>query len=646
MRDSFIEGDPGALLCVEFYADEAADLPPRLAALEADLRAHGPRLPLRPRPRSADAGAHLGAARGGARPVDGDEGGRQVAVVRRGHRGAAGAAARLHRALPGHGARPRHHGRRLRPRVGGLPPRPAGDQPQDRGGRAAVRGAGQRRRRPRARIRRRALRRTRRRPGAQPVHPQDVRAGALRRLPDHQADLRSGRPVQSRQDRRRRADDRQPALRRRLRDAAARHPLRLRRVRRLRRRRRDVQRHRRLPQDDRGHDVPVVHGDARRAAHDARPRQRAAAGDGRPPRRGRAGRPRRLRDARPLPRVPRVQGRVPGRRRHGALQERVPRRLLAAARHQPRSAGARQRAGAGAARQRAGAALERRRTQRPRARARRAPRRHRPPAPAAGVSAPHAAGPRRRRRDRRRPRRCSSSTRSPTTTTPRLGVAALDVLAAAGAPAALARNGCCGRPQISKGLLGEARALAAGQRGAALRRRRGRASARLLRAELPLGRARGRAGAAARRGAPQGPASSPRPACCSRSTRPRGPRRCRSPPAPRACCCTGIATSGRWAWSRPPRRCSARIPGVDGRRTPRPAAAAWPARSATGAITTRCRRPSASGGCSRPCAGAADGTVVVAAGTSCRHQIHDFTGAEAVHPAVLLRSLLPEGSRT
>ena len=41
MRDSFIEGDPGALLCVEFYADEAEELPPRLQALEADLRAHG-----------------------------------------------------------------------------------------------------------------------------------------------------------------------------------------------------------------------------------------------------------------------------------------------------------------------------------------------------------------------------------------------------------------------------------------------------------------------------------------------------------------------------------------------------------------------------------------------------------------------------
>lgn len=41
LRDSFIEGDPGALLCIEFYADAATDLPPRLQALEADLRARG-----------------------------------------------------------------------------------------------------------------------------------------------------------------------------------------------------------------------------------------------------------------------------------------------------------------------------------------------------------------------------------------------------------------------------------------------------------------------------------------------------------------------------------------------------------------------------------------------------------------------------
>ena len=40
LRRSFIEGDPASLLCVEFYADRAEDLPPRLAALERDLREH------------------------------------------------------------------------------------------------------------------------------------------------------------------------------------------------------------------------------------------------------------------------------------------------------------------------------------------------------------------------------------------------------------------------------------------------------------------------------------------------------------------------------------------------------------------------------------------------------------------------------
>ena len=38
IRKSFIEGDPGATLCVEFYADRKEDLPPRLQALEENLR--------------------------------------------------------------------------------------------------------------------------------------------------------------------------------------------------------------------------------------------------------------------------------------------------------------------------------------------------------------------------------------------------------------------------------------------------------------------------------------------------------------------------------------------------------------------------------------------------------------------------------
>jgi Fe-S oxidoreductase len=38
LRESFITGDPASLLCVEFYADRAEDLPPRLDALERALR--------------------------------------------------------------------------------------------------------------------------------------------------------------------------------------------------------------------------------------------------------------------------------------------------------------------------------------------------------------------------------------------------------------------------------------------------------------------------------------------------------------------------------------------------------------------------------------------------------------------------------
>ncbi len=40
-RQTFIEGDPGALLCVEFYADLAEELPPRMQAVEHDLRSRG-----------------------------------------------------------------------------------------------------------------------------------------------------------------------------------------------------------------------------------------------------------------------------------------------------------------------------------------------------------------------------------------------------------------------------------------------------------------------------------------------------------------------------------------------------------------------------------------------------------------------------
>jgi FAD/FMN-containing dehydrogenase/Fe-S oxidoreductase len=43
-----------------------------------------------------------------------------------------------------------------------------------------------------------------------------------------------------------------------------------------------------------------------------------------------------------------------------------------------------------------------------------------------------------------------------------------------------------------------------------------------------------------------------------------------------------------------------------------------------------------------PAARALEGAVLVAAGTSCRHQVHDLARVDAVHPAVLLQSLLEE----
>jgi Fe-S oxidoreductase len=42
LRNSLIDGNPGSLLCVEFYADRSDELPPRLRALEDDLRSAHP----------------------------------------------------------------------------------------------------------------------------------------------------------------------------------------------------------------------------------------------------------------------------------------------------------------------------------------------------------------------------------------------------------------------------------------------------------------------------------------------------------------------------------------------------------------------------------------------------------------------------
>jgi FAD/FMN-containing dehydrogenase/Fe-S oxidoreductase len=224
---------------------------------------------------------------------------------------------------------------------------------------------------------------------------------------------------------------------------------------------------------------------------------------------------------------------------------------------------------------------------------------------------------------------------------PEIGLAAIAVLDAAGRRTALARNGCCGRPQISKGLLAEARDLAAHNvealhddaaagrpivfcepsclsavredapallRGDARRRAEVVASASVLFEEVM---------------APLMPQLdlSPGPAslllhghCHQKSMGLIGAARNLLAAIPGSTVvdldagCCGMA--GSFGYTRDHYEVSRAI----GERRLLPAVRSKP-----------------------------PGAVVVAAGMSCRHQILDFAGEEAIHPAVLIQSLLRTG---
>jgi Fe-S oxidoreductase len=221
---------------------------------------------------------------------------------------------------------------------------------------------------------------------------------------------------------------------------------------------------------------------------------------------------------------------------------------------------------------------------------------------------------------------------------PEIGVAALDVLAAAGIRTGLASGHCCGRPQISKGLLRQAARLAERNTEALFPYA---ASGRpivfcepsclsAVREDAPAlvrGDARKRAEAVARASVmfeeyartivhrltlANGPGSVLLHGHCHQKSM-------GLVPAARSLLsalpgtsvvevdsgCCGMA--GSWGYAREHFEVSRAI----GERRLFPA--------------IRTRQP---------------GAVVAAAGTSCRHQIRDFTGVEAVHPAVLLRSVL------
>ena len=277
----------------------------------------------------------------------------------------------------------------------------------------------------------------------------------------------------------------------------------------------------------------------------------------------------------PLPRVPRVQGRVPGRRRRRAVQERVPRRLLVAAWDAAPCAccldtSASSRAGAAGSRRcrmssrrafrRAGSTSKssgsiddasRRRGHRRRSRSS-LPRNGSGPSGAhGGCAAPAAAA-------------TQVAVFNDTFTNyynPQIGVAGVNVLQRLGCDTTLAPNVCCGRPLISQGLLARGPRARGSEHREAVPSRRARTTDCVLRAELLVGDSRGRAGAARRRGATQGQ---------TRRRRDRALRGIRaerigrttygSTTVPRGFSCTATVTSGRWGWCHRRRRCSNALP--------------------------------------------------------------------------------------
>ena len=215
--EAFVRGEPAALLLVEFAEAEWEENVRRLARLHEligdlgfDWKHAGDYWGgvvdvLDPKLQARD---HRAAHR---RPQhhDVDEGCRKAGLLRRGLRGAARASRRLHRAAHRRVREERHHRHLVRARLGRLPARAADPQPAARQGRQ---GDAQHRRAGvciRARIQGLALRRARRRPGALGVQRADVRLAARARVRGGEGPLRSGGPVQSRQDRAR-AEVRRP----------------------------------------------------------------------------------------------------------------------------------------------------------------------------------------------------------------------------------------------------------------------------------------------------------------------------------------------------------------------------------------------------------------------------------------------------
>ena len=172
------------------------------------------------------------------------------------------------------------------------------------------------------------LQRARRRPGAQPLSGEDVRAHHHAGLPRAEGGLRPENRLNPGQHRGQPRRDRAPALRAAYRTwepttrstsptqggfAAAIEMC------------NGVGR---VQEEPRGHHVPLVHGHQGRGALHARPGQCPARGALRAAAAGGVHRPADVRGHRPLPGVQGLQGRVPVQRGHGQAEVRVPAPLL------------------------------------------------------------------------------------------------------------------------------------------------------------------------------------------------------------------------------------------------------------------------------------------------------------------------------
>ena len=134
-------------------------------------------------------------------------------------------------------------------------------------------------------------------------------------------------------------------------------------------------------------------------------------------------------------------------------------------------------------------------------------------------------------------------------------------------------------------------------------------------------------------------------ACCSRrssnSELAAGRAALQFEPARRRLPCIRIATSERWAWRRRRRPCCGasrvrRSTDLDAGCCGMAGSFGYSAR-ALRRVARDWRTPAVAGRTRLP-----PGGVIVAGGTSCRHQVADFAGVEAVHPARLLRCLLED----